>query len=73
MMQVKIGATTLVEVADVGAQVLMLKGSLKRRAQGHAPRPSLTSLLRKSQEEEKEKAKAIVSYVGIILRVHGVW
>jgi hypothetical protein len=33
----------------------MLRRSLKRRAQGHAPRPSLTYMLRKSKAKEKEK------------------
>jgi hypothetical protein len=46
----------------------MLRRSLKRRAQGHAPRPSLTYMLRKSKEKEKEKEEKenIVNYVGII-------
>jgi hypothetical protein len=66
LLQVRIGAkVTRVGVEYVVAQVLMLRRSLKRRAQGHAPRPSLTYMLRKGKEKEKEKAN-LVSYVGIM-------
>jgi hypothetical protein len=68
LLKVSIEATvTRVGVEYVGAQVLMLKRSLKKRAQGHAPRPSLTSMLRKSKEKEKAKAN-LVSYVGSMLK-----
>ena len=73
LLQVRIGAkVTRVGVEYVVAQVLMLRRSLKRRAQGHAQRPSLTYMLRKGKEKEKEKAN-LVSYVGIINGHLRVW